>query len=142
MNSTEISSSKNQYQRKTGAKLFTAALLLLLCFSTGCEHVEKVTSGGDDLARKLIQDLGLEDADPNNIEKMAREEVDKLLQVEYLVEEIPFSSGGKDLEYRLKILGAERWDCFQIMPNPDGTRLRVVCKRKPKSYLRYLTRAF
>jgi hypothetical protein len=104
--------------------------------------VEKVANNGDKLAKKLAQDLGLEETDPQSLQKAAQDEVDKLMQVEYLVEEIPGTSSKKALQDHLSKLGADRWECFSISPGSDGTMLRLVCKRKPKSYLRYLTRSF
>lgn len=115
---------------------------MLIILLSSCEHVEKVTSNGDRIAKKLAQDLGLNETDPGDIEQLAREEVDKLMQVEYLVEELPANISGANLQSKLSALGGERWDCFGIHLSADGTHLKVLCKRKPKSYLRYLTRSF
>lgn len=109
---------------------------------SGCEHVEKVANDSDKIAKKLVQDLGLEEADSQSIQKAAQDEVDKLMQVEYLVEEVPGTFSKKALQDHLSKLGADRWECFSVTPHGDGSMLRIICKRKPKSYLRYLTRAF
>jgi hypothetical protein len=117
-------------------------LLLLVILLTSCEHVEKVTSNGDKIAKRLAQDLGLSETDPGEIEKLARDEVDKLMQVEYRVEEVPANISGSILEKKLTTLGEDRWDCFGVHLSADGSHLKILCKRKPKSYLRYLTRSF
>lgn len=64
------------------------------------------------------------------------EEMDKLFQVEYKVSEISASSTAPQLEKLLADLGKEGWECFSILPENAG--LRVVCKRRPRSVLRYL----
>ena len=115
---------------------------LVMLILSGCEHVEKVANDSDKIAKKLVQDLGLEEADSQSIQKAAQDEVDKLMQVEYLVEEVPGTFSKKALQDHLSKLGADRWECFSVTPHGDGSMLRIICKRKPKSYLRYLTRAF
>jgi hypothetical protein len=113
--------------------------LLLLTLLSGCDHIEKATDEGDKIAKKLAQDLGISDTNPEQIEKIARAEVDKLKKVEYRVDEISARASSKEIESRLAWLGSDGWDCFHVQPSQMGETLKIFCKRRPTSYLRYLT---
>jgi hypothetical protein len=65
-----------------------------------------------------------------------REQVEKLHQWEYLVDELASTaSSGPELAARLQSLGDQRWDCFNIQT--AGTALRITCKRRPATALSY-----
>lgn len=113
--------------------------LLVLILVSGCDHLEKASNQGDKIAKKLVQDLGISDTNPEQIEQMAREEVDKLRKVEYRVDEIPASASSQEIEMRLARLGSDGWDCFHIQTAHTDETLKIFCKRRPSSYLRYLT---
>jgi hypothetical protein len=93
-------------------------------------------------ARERIKETareGLKKLDPDSPEaKLAREEIEKLFQIEYRVLEFDGKAGAGEMEAALGKLGQERWDCFSIVPT--GNKVKVFCKRLPMSYLRHATR--
>jgi hypothetical protein len=73
----------------------------------------------------------------NELQIKTKEQVEKLHQWEYLVEEVPLAAGSAgSLEARLQALGQQRWDCFNIQT--QGALLQVACKRRPATALSYL----
>jgi len=80
---------------------------------------------------------GLKKLDPNSPEAtMAKEEIAKLFQIEYRVVELDGDLSTPALEKTLVELGKDRWDCFQA--GSERSKLRLICKRHPPTYLRYL----
>lgn len=67
---------------------------------------------------------------------MATKEVEKLFTFEYRVEEFENSLTSEELQDKLQELGQERWECFHA--EPLAKSLRFFCKRRPKTYLRYI----
>ena len=65
-------------------------------------------------------------------------EIEKLFALEYRVVTLDAELDSDAIEAELNDLGKERWECFSIRPDTKG--LRVYCKRRPRSYLRYLGR--
>ena len=65
------------------------------------------------------------------------EEVQKLFQFEYFVEDIPLDLDAEEMQIRLQDLGKKRWDCFNMEHVAKGS-IRVFCKRRPDSYLQYM----
>ena len=55
---------------------------------------------------------------------------------EYKVITIPAADSDASLEAALNQLGAERWDCFSIMPT--GNTVRITCKKIPYALARSL----
>lgn len=76
----------------------------------------------------------------DKVSGLAGDEIEKLHALEYRVEEIPWSSEIDELNQRLAELGRDRWDCFHLERAFDVNR--IYCKRRPKSYLRYIPRVF
>ena len=74
----------------------------------------------------------------NQTGALAGEEVEKILNYEYKVEDLKADASRGELEKSLNELGKDRWECFQLEKQPD--RYRVFCRRKPKSYLRLIPR--
>ena len=70
----------------------------------------------------------------------ASEEISKLFVHEYHVEEIPLDADVSEIQTHLQKLGLERWDCFHIERRATG--MLLLCKRQPKTYLRYIPRLF
>jgi hypothetical protein len=99
-------------------------------------HIEKLrkdleTTLND--TRKTIESLGPRS---DELQKSATEEVEKLFTFEYHVAEFPIEEKKDVLNDELAKLGKERWDCFHIEPRKEV--IRLYCKRRPKSYLRYI----
>jgi hypothetical protein len=75
-----------------------------------------------------------------DIKNLTTDEFKKLATFEYKVTEVPRVASALELEAQLALLGADRWECFQI--DPAETHYRIFCRRRPETYLRYLPRMF
>jgi len=64
------------------------------------------------------------------------EELEKLFAFEYKVFEADTKLGTGEMERVLGAFGKERWECFHA--EKEQNKLRFFCKRRPKSYLRYI----
>jgi hypothetical protein len=76
----------------------------------------------------------------NELSNQAQGEVEKLFSFEYRVTDFPETLSAQDLEIELGNLGKDRWECFQALN--INKNLRVLCRRVPKTYLRYIPRLF
>jgi hypothetical protein len=72
----------------------------------------------------------------DDLQARTKEEMGKLHQWEYHVEEISVSAPANEVEARLRALGEERWDCFDLQSR--GESFMVTCKRRPATALSYL----
>jgi hypothetical protein len=126
--------------------LIRILLLILIFTGAGCQRSE---NGGNqpDLARELertfeqLKTTLSEMADkPSQMKDLTSDEIEKLFNFEYLVVDLPAKMPSPDLEKKLNQLGEERWDCFQI--ERLETKIAISCKRRPKTYLRYIPRWF
>ena len=118
------------------------ALVLLVLLFTACDSNK--TSEIEKKLKDTFADLpGLTDTD--EVQKLAVNEYEKLMRIEYRVVDFEIGKSQEDTETMLRDLGAQRWDCFhveRITLGLMGERMRFFCKRKPKSYLRLLTKGF
>lgn len=80
------------------------------------------------------------DADKDPTAALAKEEVEKLFTIEYKVLTVAADLPADELEQKLQALGRERWECFHTYP--VGGELRIMCRRRPQSYLRMLFRGW
>lgn len=76
----------------------------------------------------------------NELDSLASQEVEKLFVFEYKVIELESEESIDQLNEQLTELGKERWDCFHI--EEQAKKIRLFCKRRPKTYLRYIPRVF
>ena len=117
--------------------------LLSVAVTIGCSKSEN-GEGLSELTRELKKTIenAKEKISPytEDVESTASEEISKLLTVEYKVVKIPLSTPPEELTEELTELGKERWECFHVEQHLD-TR-QIYCRRRPKSYLRYIMRAF
>ena len=119
-----------------------AALALLILFFSACDS-QQTSQIERKLKDTLSQVPGLSDTD--EVQKLAVEEYEKLMRIEYRVLDFEIGKSQEDTEAMLRSLGANRWDCFHVEHvtlGLLGERMRFFCKRKPKSYLRLLTKGF
>lgn len=102
---------------------------------------DTVTTTADQAVKQVDKVVeGLKSA-PEDIKSMAEGEVEKLFALEYKVFELEtLATSAADLEKKLIELGKERWDCFHTQQHQ--TKTFFLCKRYPKTYLRYLPRMF
>jgi hypothetical protein len=118
------------------SKIMPFLVVVALLFS-GCQSKDKNSQ-----IRDLVDSL----TNPQNIpsrEKLsegAQQEVEKLFVFEYKVAEVKAELPAADLEAALQALGQERWECFALQQ--QGAMLRLFCKRRPKTYLRFIPRMF
>ena len=117
------------------------ALLLPLCLSgcdsrTGKKELNRLTEDVQeaiDLAQQKFDDVS---PDGSKLHRAASDEIEKLFSYEYTIKELDPSLSTTQLQAELDMLGMERWDCFSIQN--INAQLRIICKRRPKTYLRYL----
>lgn len=74
--------------------------------------------------------------DRDDLTEKAQEEIMKLHAFEYKVTDLPPEASLEELQEELSALGRERWDCFSVVQGASSARL--LCKRRPSSYLRYV----
>ena len=74
------------------------------------------------------------------LEKKTTEEISKLSTFEYKVAEFKSNITNEELQTKLEELGQERWDCFHV--ERQTFTLTFFCKRRPKTYLRYIPKLF
>lgn len=118
-------------------------LLAAAAVSAGCESGPTA----EDLRQQLEDSLAdvkdaVKDLAPvkERVQSGTLEELEKLHKLEYRIVEVPFDTASKDIESLLSKLGDDRWDCFHVERRDDN--YLVMCKRFPKSYLRYIPRVF
>ena len=118
-------------------------VLFSLILATGCER-----SGTKDLdylnsqLKKLLQEAGqqIDGLAPGTKEvtESTSQELEKLFIYEYKVAEFRKDAAAAELEAGLQQLGQDRWECFASDRSDKG--LRFFCRRRPKTYLRYIPR--
>lgn len=119
-------------------------LILLTLALSGCDQSNQNSEALNEVMRSVKQ---LQESVTGNIAPAAKDlqsaatsEVDKLFAIEYKVLELPFAVGGEEMEKQISALGADRWNCFSIIPRDQS--IIVTCQRRPMSYLRYALRFF
>ncbi len=118
-------------------KLFS--LLLCLILLAGCEQgannpdLQRLTKELDQTLQEAHQFFEGATSTGN---ELATKEVEKLFTFEYRVEELDSSLSPEEMQEQLQALGQERWECFHA--EPQAKSLRFFCKRRPKTYLRYI----
>jgi hypothetical protein len=115
----------------------TLALLALLsaCNPSSSPEAEALLKEMNRAVESVKGSLGT-----NELDSLASQEVEKLFVFEYNVVELPSGQSTEQLNEQLSELGKERWDCFHV--EEKETQIRLFCKRRPKTYLRYIPRVF
>ena len=131
--------------------LYSAIVLILAiglsAVLIGCESADGGKSSLDGVnatlkqAKRTARDT-VEALSPHTdaIGDLANEEVEKLMKLEYHVHTLANDLSTEELNEQLAELGRQRWDCFDTQAHETG--LMIFCKRRPKSYLRYLGKLF
>ena len=117
-------------------------LLLIACVLSACQQVdnESLRELADELQVTLKQAKAGVQSLTEKGQSLTTEELEKLFIWEYRVEEVKVQTSSAELQTLLAELGRERWECFAVTVH--GEQLRLYLKRHPRSYLRYLPRAF
>lgn len=113
--------------------------LIALIILTGCqsesESQPELLKGVNEKFEALKEQFG-----NTELDSLAQEELEKLFVFEYKVHEFSSKPTSLSIETELARLGKERWECFYI--DLSSSTPRAVCKRRPKTYLRYIPRVF
>jgi hypothetical protein len=109
--------------------LFLISVLLLTACEDSDKTINQLTKGITEIKEQIAT---------GKIEDTANEEIDKLHTFEYKVLEFSLITSSLEIEQKLAQLGQDRWECFSV--EVIQTSIKVFCKRKPKTYLRYLMR--
>ncbi len=125
-------------------KAMKSLLVFIIVILAGCEQSNQNSEALNEVMRSVRQ---LQESVTGNIAPAAKDiqsaastEVDKLFAIEYKVLELPFAVAGAEMEKQISALGADRWNCFSIIPRDQS--IIVTCQRRPMSYLRYALRFF
>lgn len=116
-----------------------SSLLLCLVFLFGCEQgadnpeLQRLTKELDKTLQEAHQFFEGATSTGN---ELATKEVEKLFTFEYRVEELNNTLSPEEMQEKLQELGQDRWECFHA--EPQAKSLRFFCKRRPKTYLRYI----
>lgn len=134
--------------KKTIATL--ACPLLFIVISNGCTDSSKTPSKVDvdsstspaKMSLKSLMDRISEAGEAlaphaESIEETTKQEVTKLFRWEYKLLELPSESSAEEIEQELNRLGHDNWDCSPV-PQAPPQRIRMHCKRRPRSPLSYL----
>ncbi len=131
---------------KVGSNFIIVFSIITFFVLPGCDSQEKFDQL-DDTVSDIKQTLGdiaqkfqKQAPSTDEIQSMTQEELEKLSTFEYKVEDFNKSMSAANIESSLKTLGKDRWECFQVLEFDE--KIRVFCKRLPKTYLRYIPRIF
>ena len=113
-------------------EIITVFLLLGLC-SCDSSSSKSISKFIDDASSKVAPV-------PGKVSELTQDELSKLFTFEYKVLELDSKLTSDEIEAKLTDLGKEMWDCFAVTPSESV--IKLFCKRRPKTYLRYIPRWF
>jgi hypothetical protein len=112
--------------------IFSLLSLFIFC---GCQSdiseqtIETIKSKALDVTKEV-------EPIANQVYSATTDHTNKIFKYEYKTISVDMNSN--QLETTLNQLGADRWDCFAVVPNND--KLNVICKRLPYGVLRHFLR--
>ncbi len=110
----------------------TVAVLLAGCDHPTTQDALTQLQGGLNEAKQQIGPVA------DNVSSLTSEQLGKVIRYEYKVLTLPQNASLQEMESILSVAGAERWECFSVVPNQSGHT--VFCKRLPYAILRSLLR--
>lgn len=121
---------------------------LLVLTASGCDWGTSDQAKFDELQRQLEETMKsaqdafqrLSPGGEDDLQKSAGEEVEKLFTFQYKIFELKRSGTPEQMESELNAAGQEGWECFDT--NVEKDLIQFFCKRRPKTYLRYLPKMF
>ena len=120
------------------ALLIVAVLPVLVGCDAGSKDVEGVRQQLEALVDKANRQVESLSSSPEEVSEKASAELEKLFTFEYKVVDFRGDTSSASIQRALNELGQDRWECFQLIPVDAG--LAALCKRRPKTYLRYIPR--
>lgn len=108
------------------------------CGPSGSEELDAVGSQLKELLKRAEKKIDGLAPQTQEMGEATSQELEKLFTFEYKVVEFAKDAPGVEIERELQGLGQDRWECFAAETN--GRDLRVFCKRRPRTYLRYIPR--
>lgn len=124
-----------QKQKSTLPRLFAICALALTLI--GCDQNSGDLSKLEQEARSLLKGVS---EDHKKVQDATTKEVEKLFTFEYKVFDFSMEASSGEIEKKLSEGGREGWECFAV--HEKRPNLRFFCKRRPKTYLRYVPRIF
>jgi hypothetical protein len=115
-------------------------VLLLASLSLACKEGGQADTGSIIAELKKSMEEMKRSVTDSELDSMAADEVEKLFTFEYTVKDVPPTEDAISLNSILEEMGRERWNCFHIEEKKEY--IRLYCKRRPKTYLRYVPRFF
>lgn len=148
------------YKMNMSVIYFTFGLVLTLGTMTACKQqsssaADQAPQGSEQKSKSTTEQINkivgeslegikkeLKQLQPqaDQLSNQAQGEVEKLFTFEYKVQSVPSNTPATELEQLLTKLGQDRWDCFHVAHVAE--QLNILCKRMPKTYLRYIPRVF
>jgi hypothetical protein len=120
------------------ALFILSVLPALIGCDAGSKDVEGVRQQLEALVDKTSRKVESLSSSPEEVSEKASAELEKLFTFEYKVVDFRRDSNSTSIQRALNELGQDRWECFQLIPVDAG--IAALCKRRPKTYLRYIPR--
>lgn len=124
------------------AHVYIAPVFVITLTLSGCERsvdesqFDKITRSVQDSISSATKKISELTPSSNELSSLTTEEIEKLFNFEYKVIELESTLPNSEIEGKLSQLGIDRWECFHVEKN--GAFLRIFCKRRPKTFLRYI----
>ena len=110
-----------------------ASLMLCACEAKETQDLSNQLDKVIEQTKEAVEKLAPKGTE---ITKFGADEIEKLFTYEYKVVDIKAHASIAEIQAELDLLGMERWEVFHVVNMPNASRL--YCKRRPKSYLRYV----
>lgn len=118
--------------------LMVSVLPALTGCDSGTKDIEGVKQQLEALVQTTTRKVDALSSSPEEVSEKASAELEKLFTFEYKVIDLRNDATSGSIQRTLNELGQERWECFQMLPLDSG--IAALCKRRPKTYLRYIPR--
>jgi len=130
--------SRHRLLSHLNALLIVSVLPALIGCDASSKDVEGVRQQLEALVDKANRQVESLSSSPEEVSEKASAELEKLFTFEYKVVDFRRDSNSASIQRALNELGQDRWECFQLIQVDSG--MAVLCKRRPKTYLRYIPR--
>jgi len=111
-------------------------LLLVACQGQSTDSQEIIDSVKQRVGEAIDTAQEILPQKSREVQQMTEEEVSKLQAFEYKVVELNPRPSVVELEVQLRLLGRDKWDCFDLDWIADS--VVISCKRRPPSWFRFM----